>query len=356
MLLTNRFTASALALVLGAGALTIAPSAHALRPFVTLWELQYPNSLSDDNVVGTNNENIGCALCHNDTNLQLNPYGQDWLDAWTGTTDPELVAALVAIENLDSDAPNDLTQSSNITEINANTQPGWAEGDNPAGIIGLLDPEQQVAGCVPFVDPSVLDFGNVQLGDSATASTFVTNNGDETCFVDAQVNNASGEFALVSAASFNVAPTESIPVDVSYTPADLGDDTGQLLLTLPDSVISVQLIGTSSVEFVDLDIKSFRVTNKVSLTKGKGIIDVQLTVENGGDTEGNADATVTGVQNDTVVSTQTVSVTDAVGGGATRYTFQSYIPDATGDIVWTAVINDGDPDTDAATATTVVNP
>ena len=73
------------------------------------------------------------------------------------------------------------------------------------------------------------------------------------------------------------------------------------------------------------------------------------------DPEGNADATVTGVQNDTVVSTQTVSVTDAVGGGATRYTFQSYIPDATGDIVWTAVINDGDPDTDAATATTVVN-
>ena len=122
------------------------------------------------------------------------------------------------------------------------------------------------------------------------------------------------------------------------------------MTTLPDSVISVQLIGTSSVEFVDLDIKSFRVTNKVSLTKGKGIIDVQLTVENGGDTEGNDDATVTGVQNDTVVSTQTVSVTDAVGGGATRYTFQSYIPDATGDITWTATINDGDSDIDVFAA------
>ena len=66
--------------------------------------------------------------------------------------------------------------------------------------------------------------------------------------------------------------------------------------------------------------------------------------------------TIKHVAQEAGVSTQTVSVTDAVGGGATRYTFQSYIPDATGDIVWTAVINDGDPDTDAATATTVVNP
>jgi hypothetical protein len=77
----NRFAVSALAAAIGAGTLMVAPSAHALRQFVTLWDLQYPASLSDDNVVGTNNENIGCALCHQDNNLQLNPYGQDWLDA-----------------------------------------------------------------------------------------------------------------------------------------------------------------------------------------------------------------------------------------------------------------------------------
>jgi hypothetical protein len=354
----NRFAVSALAAAIGAGTLMVAPSAHALRPFVTLWDLQYPNSLSNDNVVGTNNENIGCALCHNDTNLQLNPYGADWLAEWPSgsPTDAELVAALEAIEGLDSDSPSDLTQSSNIVEIEAGTQPGWAEGDNPAGIIGLLDPEQQVAGCVPFVDPSVLDFGTVLEGDSATLSAFVTNNGDENCLFNAQVNNVSGEFVLESAASFSVAPAGEVAVDVSYTPIDPGDDTGQLILTEADSIIQVQLVGTSGAELVNLDIKSLRVTNKVSVTKGKGIVDVLLTVENGGLAEGSADATITGVQNGVPVYVQTVNVTDGVGNGSTRYTFQSYFPDAAGDITWTAVINDGDPDDDIASATTSVTP
>ena len=350
----NRFAVSALAAAIGAGGLMLAPAANANRALADAWSNYYGTSSSL--------ANADCKLCHGDANLfPLNPYGADWRDALLsicGTIEScnlnQLEAGLDAIAGLDSDAPNDLTQSSNLVEINADTQPGWAESDAPAGVTGLLDPEQQVAGCVPFVDPSVLDFGNVLQGDSATASTFITNNGDATCSVQAEVNNASGEFALVSGASFTVAPTDSVPVDVSYTPADLGDDTGQLLLTLPESIISVQLVGTSSVEFVDLDIKSFRVTKKVSISKGRGIVDVQLNVENGGVTEGSADATIVGVQNDAVVYTQTLSVTDGVGNGATSYTFQSYIPDAAGDITWTATIVDGDPDPDSETATTTV--
>ena len=42
-------------------------------------------------------------------------------------------------------------------------------------------------------------------------------------------------------------------------------------------------------------------------------------------------------------------------GGKTTYQFQSYIPAATGDIMWEATIDD-DPDDDVAIATTVVNP
>jgi hypothetical protein len=320
---------------------------------VNLWELQYPNSLSDDNVVGTNNENIGCALCHNDTNLQLNPYGADWRAAWTGTTDPELTAALIAIEGLDSDA--DPTGSSNIVEINANTQPGWAEGDNPLGVIGDLDPVVIIEGCAPFVSPAVVDFGIVAPGDTAIASTTVTNNGDTTCDGTATVFDESGEFALESPAGISVDPQQSVAVDVSYTPLDETADTGRLALEFPDEIVNVQLIGAGGAS-VDLDIKSFRVTNKVSLTRGKGIVSVDLTVDNGGLVEGVRPATVTGVQNGVPVYVQTVNVTDGVGNGSTRYSFQSYIPTATGDIEWTAEIADSDPDDDTATATTTVDP
>ena len=358
----NRFAVSALAAAIGAGALMIAPSANANRALSAVWSDYYGSSTSD--------ANAGCALCHGDVDtFPLNPYGADWQSDLQNRcqngniencTLGELQDGLDAIANDDSDAPSDLTQSSNIVEIEANTQPGWAESDNPSGVSGLLDPEQQIAGCVPFVDPSVLDFGNVLEGDSATLSAFVTNNGDENCLFTAQVNNASGEFLLESAASFSVAPAAAVPVDVSYTPIDPGDDTGQLLLTEADSIIQVQLVGTSGAELVNLDIKSLRVTNKVSVTKGKGIVDIQLSVENVGDTEGNGSATITGVQDQggtqVPVYSQTLTVTDDVGKGATTYTFQSYIPDTAGDIIWTATIIDGDPDDDIATATTTVTP
>jgi len=354
MLKMNRkFSTSTLAGLLGVGVLLTAPSAHALRQFGTLWDLQYPFSQSRANVVGTTPENVGCALCHNDTDLTLNPYGRDWVNAWTGTTDPELTAALIAIEGLNSD--NDPTGSSNIVEINADTQPGWREGDNPAGVIGDLDPVVVIEGCVPFVDPAVIDFGIVAPGDTAIQSTTVTNNGDEVCDGTATVFDESGEFALESAAGISVDPQQSVAVDVSYTPLDETADTGRLTLTFPDEVVNVQLVGAGGAN-VDLDIKSFRVTNKVSLTRGKGIVDVTLTVENGGLVEGVRPATVTGVQNGVTVYVQTVNVTDGVGNGSTRYTFQSYIPTAGGDIEWTAVIADSDADDDTATATTTVNP
>jgi len=359
----NRFAVGALAAAIGAGALMAAPSANANRALADAWSNYYDTSSSL--------ANADCKLCHGDANLfPLNPYGADWRDALLsicGTIEScnlnQLEAGLDAIAGLDSDAPNDLTQSSNIVEINADTQPGWAESDNPSGVSGLLDPEQQIAGCVPFVDPSVLDFGNVLVGDTGFASAFVTNNGDENCSVQAQVNNATGEFLLESAASFTVEPgaENAVAVDVSYTPTEAGDDTGQLVLTLPESIIPVQLVGSSSgVELVNLNIKSLRVSNKVSVSKGRGIVDVQLSVENVGVTEGSADATITGVQDQdgtpVPVYSQTLTVTDDVGKGATTYTFQSYIPDTAGDIIWTATIIDGDPDDDIATATTTVTP
>jgi hypothetical protein len=139
----------------------------------------------------------------------------------------------------------------------------------------------------------------------------------------------------------------------------VGDDSGNLALVFPDRTIDVPLAGSgveTPVEVLDLDIKSFKVTKKTSLTKGQGVISLKLTVQNGGVTEGSAPATLTGVQGDGVVYEQTLNVTDGVGNGSTRYAFESFSPDAEGDIVWTVVIADGDPDDDVATATTTVNP
>ena len=106
---------------------------------------------------------------------------------------------------------------------------------------------------------------------------------------------------------------------------------------------------------VDLDIKSFSVTKKIALSRVKPIV-IKLTVNNGGLVEGSAPATVTGVQNGDIVHQQTLEVTDAVGNGSTRYTLDPYTPDAVGEILWTMVIADGDPDDDVAIATTTVNP
>ena len=352
---TFKPAAAPIAVLLGAGLLLTATSAQANNPLSAGWDATYPGSLSHDNA--------GCALCHGDGSLfPLNPYGLDLQSAWESlcggdvencTTD-DIAQGFLNVESLDSDAPGDLTQSSNLVEIMADTQPGWAESDEPGKVDGPFDPEPE--GCIPFVDPTVIDFGNVPLGGSALETAFVTNNGNADCLIDVEVSSASGEFALVSGASLTVAPTEAAAVDVSYAPIDLGDDIGQLVLTLPDSAVNVELLGRSEADepAVDMDIGSFRVTGKVSLGKRAAIIDVQLAVVNGGDTDGLAYATITGVQEGNPVYAQTLPVSDPAGGGSTRYTFQSYIAEEKGTISWTAVITDDDPDVDVDTAITVV--
>ena len=453
----KKIAVAALTAALGAGALITAPSAHAKSTFISTWNSLYPASDSLSNATPD-----GCQLCHaSAAGSGRNGYGAD-LDIAMVTM--SLSDALEAIEVLDSDS--DPTESSNIVEINADTQPGWAEGDDPSGVIGLLDPGTPVADisvsplsvdfgavtvgtsgtdsvaisnvgsadltvdslslsgssefslpgvpstpftvaandsvnvsveyaplndgldngtleiasdspgeelisvalsgtgvpvqvneCVPVIDPASLAFGSVELGNTSSLTTTVTNNGTLECAVEATVSG-SGEFSLASAATFTVAPNASVNVDVDYAPMDLGDDAGNLALVFPDRTIDVPLSGSgieAPVEVVDLDIKSFRVTKKIALIRVKPIV-IKLTVNNGGLIEGSAPATLTGVQNGVIVHEQTLDVTDAVGNGSTKYTLDPYTPTAVGEILWTMVIADGDPDDDVATATTTVNP
>ncbi len=103
-----------------------APSIHAKSTYTATWNSLYPSSNSVSNA--------GCALCHlSIVGGGLNNYGSDQSNSIAGT----IANRIVDIEGIDSDT--DLTLSSNLSEINANTQPGWT-GSAAPGVSGDLDP------------------------------------------------------------------------------------------------------------------------------------------------------------------------------------------------------------------------
>jgi len=110
-------------------------------------------------------------------------------------------------------------------------------------------------------------------------------------------------------------------------------------------------------ELCDLDIKNFHVDRVAQVDGGgnSGIIDkIWVTVQNNGAVECSGSLKVTGIQNAVPVYVQTQTVTDLPGNGAERTYYQSYVPSATGDILWTAELTDEDPDEDIAEAVTTV--
>lgn len=104
---------------------------------------------------------------------------------------------------------------------------------------------------------------------------------------------------------------------------------------------------------VDLDIAQLKVTRNVRLAHARPI-GIQLTVKNNGAVEGDAPATIVGVQNEVEVYNETLTVSDAVGNGRAKFDVPDFTPTVAGEILWTAIIADGDPDDDEATARTRV--
>ena len=121
-ILVNRFLVS----LLGVALMTAAPLIRAERSYMGTWSGIYPASSSDSNAQ--------CALCHNSTTGSgYNSYGIDIALSSAGG----ISARIVDVEDENSDS--DPTASDNITEINANAQPGWT-GTAPFGVTGDLDP------------------------------------------------------------------------------------------------------------------------------------------------------------------------------------------------------------------------
>ncbi len=133
--------------------LAIGPrNAHAFGSYASSFSSRYPSSQSLTNV--TSGAGNSCQFCHQSSGGgdPYNAYG--W--ALKGQIDggASITTALQTVESLNSDG--DPAGSSNLTEINANTQPGWRTGASntiyfangttqtnqspPTGILGSMDP------------------------------------------------------------------------------------------------------------------------------------------------------------------------------------------------------------------------
>src|SRR5512143_2063256 len=141
-------------------------SAMAFSSYLT----SFNNLYRPGGVGSSSGTNASCALCHDTTggpNVGLNAYGAAWATQSHGTTATN-TTAFQAIANTNSDA--DPTNSTNIVEINASTQPGWTSGpnntlydlsgmtvmarnQNPPSITGSLDPAATPANRPPVLSP-----------------------------------------------------------------------------------------------------------------------------------------------------------------------------------------------------------
>ncbi len=184
--------------------------------------------------------------------------------------------------------------------------------------------------------------------------------------VDVLANDSDPDGDTLTIAAIMVPPNGAAAINpdgtVTYTPNTGFTGTDAFDYTIEDgfggSATATVTITVVAGPPVDLDIAQLKVTRSVRLAKVKPIA-IQLTVKNDGTVEGDAPATIVGVQNNVEVYNETLTRSDAVGNGRTKWDFPSYTPGVdgpavAGTIVWTATIADGDPDADEATATTTV--
>ncbi|MEJ2407694.1 MAG: PKD domain-containing protein, partial [Candidatus Thiodiazotropha sp.] len=146
------------------GAVGASPTAHAYSSDLREWRSTYPSSGVADNLSDP------CKLCHGSARNLLNGYGWDYLNS----------NDFSAIESLNSD--NDPSGTSNLDEINGNSQPGWTEGANNSikSIDGALvtidfDPPQITAGTIDPTatnQPPVADIGGPYSGTVNTGIEF----------------------------------------------------------------------------------------------------------------------------------------------------------------------------------------
>jgi PKD repeat protein len=194
-----------------AAALTASHDANAWPSCTDVFAATYPNSATETNG--------GCQTCHQSSGGggNFNVYGRDILSnggsgAGPTCTGVNFVAVLAAIENLDSDGEG----SSNIVEINANTQPGWCvpgtggcnNAGTPPGDVPL-DPEA----AAPANNPPLADAGGPYSGEAGT--TLIQFDGSGSSDPDGDTLDFAWDFGDGSTAS-GMMPTHTYPTAGNY--------------------------------------------------------------------------------------------------------------------------------------------
>jgi PKD repeat protein len=187
------------------------------------WQSIYPNSTSGDNA--------SCQLCHAASTQDLNPYGRDLCVSGAGSINNRILD----VESLNSDT--DPTSSDNLTEITANTQPGWTPGNvNPTysrnncqatGVVEL--PPSFISGDMDPAttnQPPVADAGGPYSGTVNVAMTF---DGSASTDSDGSIVSYSWNFGDGNTAT-GVSPTHTYlaagTFNVTLTVTDDVGDTG----------------------------------------------------------------------------------------------------------------------------------
>jgi hypothetical protein len=322
-----------------AGAVIIVPASHARNAALDDWRTVYPNSNSDD---------AGCQLCHSSSTSQLNTYGKDLCVQNNGTVPSDWSANIAAIGSLDSD--QDPGAVDNATEIANNTQPGWTTTTNPLYEAGFPCAEVAQDSSVPAGVPTPYDLAvagdpvanaggpyQALVGDVVTLDgSGSTDDGTIIGWFWDFGDGAAGTGEMTTH-TYNAAATYTVTLQVV-------DDEGNASTDQTTATIS-------DAQLLDLDIRRFSASKTSRVGRD---VTIKLTVDNGGEVQAQAIATVTGLQNGIEVYNERLNVFDDIGKGATSFRFPVHQVDAQGDIEWTVTIADGDADDDTAVSVTTV--
>lgn len=229
---------------------------------------------------------------------------------------------------------------------------------NPSISVALLGQTGQSA---LSVTPTAVSFGPVITNGVVTRIVTLANAGTLQATVSGLAIVGSTEFAVDAtspAAPFVVAAGASVDLTLSYSPIDVGADTGTLNIASDDIAnpnLAVALGGTGTAQALDVDISQLQVDKKYEIGGKKSKpIKIFVNVVNRSRTNDIRTISVIGVQNGVEVYSHALNAVPKPKGKGAHLPFPAYVPLAAGQIDWTATLEDNDPDTDVATATTLV--
>ena len=229
---------------------------------------------------------------------------------------------------------------------------------NPSIGVALLGQSGQSA---LSVTPTAVSFGPVITNGVLTRIVTLANAGTLQATVSGLTILGSTEFAVDATspvAPFVVAAGASVDVTLSYSPIDVGADTGTLNIASDDianPILAVALGGTGTAQALDVDISQLQVDKKYEIGGKKSKpIKIFVNVVNRSRTNDVRMISVVGVQNGVEVYRQILNAVPKLTGKGAHIPFPEYVPLAAGQIEWTATLEDNDPDADVATATTLV--